>query len=255
MKIEKRKPWPGKVPVTDFYVPGWGFFFSVCLHVLFSHMRKMKNVTLNMQFLWSCLSFLSTTWKIKVKNALTWDQAQFKRFSEHKCSPSVLAAGVIFRRMRAWGWKELPINKMADHLPSYIERQICVARGIVSWGGEDGAAGELQLWDHESLNEHYIYTRKKEGDCKTVCKDVDVFTLHFQNCTDKIKTFLTKQSKFHFVQYWKQNNSTMWEWTDKGVSSRCSKVRMCLCSHFNVSVVVNFLYWEFFLFFVCFWVY
>ena len=26
MKIEKRKPWPRKVPVTDFYVPGLRFF-------------------------------------------------------------------------------------------------------------------------------------------------------------------------------------------------------------------------------------
>ena len=39
------------------------------------------------------------------------------------------------------------------------------------------------------------------GDDMTVCKVIDVFTLHFQKCTDKIKALLTKTSKFHFVQY------------------------------------------------------
>ena len=47
--------------------------------------------------------------------------------------------------------------------------------------------------------------------------------LHFQKCTDKIKTLLTKKSKFHFVQYWKQ--IVPCESTDKGVSSRGSRVR------------------------------
>ena len=82
--------------------------------------------------------------------------------------------------------------------------QICVARGIVSWRSEDGAAGELQLWYHKNWNKYCFYTRKTAGgDEDTVCKDVDVFTLHLQlqKCTDKIKTFLTKQPKFHFVQY------------------------------------------------------
>ena len=49
------------------------------------------------------------------------------------------------------------------------------------------------------------------------------FTLHFQKCTDKIKTLLTNKSKFHFVQYWKQ--IVPCESTDKGVSSRGSRVR------------------------------
>ena len=51
------------------------------------------------------------------------------------------------------------------------------------------------------------------------------FTLHFQvcMCTDKIKTLLTKKSKFHFVQYLKQ--IVPCESIDKGVSSRRSRVR------------------------------
>ena len=76
--------------------------------------------------------------------------------------------------------------------------QICVARGIVSWWIKDDAAGELQLWYHERDNE---YRRKTAGGGEWVCKVIDVFTLHFQKCTDKIKTLLTKKSKFHFVQY------------------------------------------------------
>ena len=90
---------------------------------------------------------------------------------------------------------------MADWL-SRLSRlgytQICVAHGTVSWGSkDDGAAGELQLW-----NNHYrLYASNTAGLDMTVCKVIDVFTLHFQKCTDKIKTLLTKKSKFHFVQY------------------------------------------------------
>ena len=84
--------------------------------------------------------------------------------------------------------------------------QICVARGIVSWGSkDDDAAGELQLWYRERDNCYCLHASKTAGRGWLVCKVIDVFTLHFQNCTDKIKTLLTKKSKFHFVQYRKQN--------------------------------------------------
>ena len=80
--------------------------------------------------------------------------------------------------------------------------QICVARGIVSWGSEDNdEAGELQLWYRETDNDYCINARKTARGDKMVCKVIDVFTLHFQKYTDKIKTLLTKKSKFHFVQY------------------------------------------------------
>ena len=80
--------------------------------------------------------------------------------------------------------------------------QICVARGSVSWGSKDkDAAGELQLWYRERDNNYYLYASRTAGVDILVCKVIDVFTLHFQKCTDKIKTLLTKKSKFHFVQY------------------------------------------------------
>ena len=91
--------------------------------------------------------------------------------------------------MRAWGRGALPINKMDDWLSRFSQwgyTQICVARGIVSWGSEDNdEAGELQLWYRERDNKYCIYASNTEGD-DMVCK-VDVFTLHFQKCTDKIK--------------------------------------------------------------------
>ena len=106
--------------------------------------------------------------------------------------------------------------------------QICVARGTVSWGSEDNdEAGELQLWYDERNNYYYLYTSKTAGVDILVCKVIDVFTLHFQKCSDKIKTLLTKKSKFHFVQYWKQ--IVPCESTDKGVSSRDSRVRNKCC--------------------------
>ena len=46
---------------------------------------------------------------------------------------------------------------------------------------------------------------------------------HVQKCTDKIKKLWTKKSKFHFAQYWKQ--IVPCGSTDKGVSSRGSRVR------------------------------
>ena len=80
--------------------------------------------------------------------------------------------------------------------------QICVARGTVSWGSEDNdEAGELQLWYRERDNDYCINARKTGRGDKMVCKVIDVFTLHFQKYTDKIKTLLTEKSKFHFVQY------------------------------------------------------
>ena len=94
------------------------------------------------------------------------------------------------------------------------------------WESEDDTAGELQLWYRESTNKHCInYTRKIARNSVAVCKVIDVFTLHFQvcMCTDKIKTLLTKKSKFHFVQYLKQ--IVPCESIDKGVSSRRSRVR------------------------------
>ena len=106
-----------------------------------------------------------------------------------------------FSRMRAWGRGALPINKMADWLSHLGLTQICVARGTVSWGRKDDAAGDLQLWYREEDNYYCLYTSKTKGHGIRVCKVIDVFTLHFQKCTDKIKTLFTKKSKFHFVQY------------------------------------------------------
>ena len=75
-----------------------------------------------------------------------------------------------------------------------------MAHGKVSWGRKDNdAAGELQLWCNERDNHYYLYASKTAGVDLAVCKVIDVFTLHFQKCTDKIKTLLTKKSKFHFV--------------------------------------------------------
>ena len=92
---------------------------------------------------------------------------------------------------------------MADWLSRlswYGFTQICVARGSVSWGSEDNdAPGELQLWYHERGNSYRLYASKLAGHDVVVCKVIDVFTLHFQKCSDKIKTLLTKKSKFHFV--------------------------------------------------------
>ena len=73
--------------------------------------------------------------------------------------------------------------------------QICVARGNVSWGSEDNdEAGELQLWYCEWDNYYCIDARKTARGDKMVCKVIDVFTLHFQKYTDKIKTLLERFS-------------------------------------------------------------
>ena len=68
-------------------------------------------------------------------------------------------------------------------------------------GGDNGEATELQLWYRERDNDYCINASSTAGDGVRVCKVIDVFTLHFQKYSDKIKTLLTKQSKFHFVQY------------------------------------------------------
>ena len=119
---------------------------------------------------------------------------KIKNASEHKSSPQVLAAGAIFRfsRMRAWGRGALPMNKMAFWLSrlSWLSHegftQICVARGNVSWGSKDDAAGELQLWYHESDDDYCFYASKTARDKMAVYKVIDAFTLHC-TCTDKIK--------------------------------------------------------------------
>ena len=92
--------------------------------------------------------------------------------------------------MRAWGRGALPINKMAVW-HSWLSRngytQICVARGSVSWRSkDDDEAGELQLWYREKDNHYYLYASNTAGDGELVCKVIDVFTLHFQKCTDEI---------------------------------------------------------------------
>ena len=93
---------------------------------------------------------------------------------------------------------------MADWLSlrQFGYTQICVARGNVSWRSKDNdEAGELQLWYGEGDNDYCLNASKTARDDMAVCKVIDVFTLHFQKYTDKIKTLLTKKSKFHFVQY------------------------------------------------------
>ena len=95
---------------------------------------------------------------------------------------------------------------MAGWLSREGYAQICVARGIVSWGSE-------VTMQQESFNFGIM-----RGITITA-----LYTLHFQKCTDKMKTLLTKKSKFHFLQYWKQ--IVPCESTDKGVSSRGSRVR------------------------------
>ena len=75
-----------------------------------------------------------------------------------------------------------------------------MAHGVVSLGSEDNeAAGELQLWYRERDNYYCLYASNTAGHVAVVCKVIDVFSLYFQKCTDKIKTLLTKKSKFHFV--------------------------------------------------------
>ena len=129
-----------------------------------------------------------------------------------------------FSRMRAWGRSTLRTNKMADSCSwvSQFYAKICPGvDGTVSWTGQSDGKGEVQLRYLEIRKEYYIY-------CKTAVRDMMVCELlmlySFTSCSDKIKTLLTKKSKFHFVQYLKQMvpcESTR----DKGVSSSGSRVR------------------------------
>ena len=82
--------------------------------------------------------------------------------------------------MRAWGGGALPINKMAfwlNQLSLSGCTQICVARGSVSWGSKDSAAGELQLWCDERDNLYRLSASNTAGLDRVVCKVIDVFTL------------------------------------------------------------------------------
>ena len=88
------------------------------------HFEENEKRHLECAFCWSCLSFLSTAWEMKIKNA-----------SEHKCSPYVLAAAAIFSRMRAWGWRELPSNKTAVYKSGRgTSGRVCGDSG--TWGRE-----------------------------------------------------------------------------------------------------------------------
>ena len=84
-----------------------------------------------------------------------------------------------------------------------------MAHGMVSWGSKDnGAAGELQLWCRERDNNCYLYASKTAGDAMPVCKVIDVFTLHFQKCSDKIKTLLNNEEvEISFRPILKTNSS------------------------------------------------
>ena len=112
--------------------------------------------------------------------------------------------------MRAWERGALPLNKMADwsRLSGYTP--ICAAHGTESWVSEDDeAAGVLQLWYNERENDYRIYVSNTEADYgMVVCNVIDVFTLHFQKCTDKIKTLLIKEVEISFPPILK-TNSTM----------------------------------------------
>ena len=150
--------------------------------MLKSIFRKMKNVTLNGNF-----------------KKQTKENEQLLRAQMQLISP---CGRCDFQQDKRLGRGALPINKMAVWLRLQGFTQICVARGTVSRGSADNdEAGELQLWCHKRNNGYCINASQTAGDGGRVCKVIDVFTLHFQKYTDKIKTLLTKKSKFHFVQY------------------------------------------------------
>ena len=91
---------------------------------------------------------------------------------------------------------------MADWLSVIAGTQICAVHGAVSWPGEGDEAGQLQLWYHEGSNLYRICAVKKAGRRYLVRELlINVLLFHSQECTEKIKTLLTKKSKFHFVQY------------------------------------------------------
>ena len=134
--------------------------------------------------------------------------------------------------------RELPINKMAwfkrldallgiSNLSRCGFTQICMARGTVSWGSKDDAAGEIQLCYGDTENEYFINVSKTARDNMVVCKVIDGFTLfypslpkrHWQN-----QNVINEDVEILFRPILK-TNSTMYEWTDKGVSSSGSRVR------------------------------
>ena len=91
---------------------------------------------------------------------------------------------------------------MADLLSRWGDTQICAVHGVVSWHGQGDQAGQLQLWYHEGSKSYVIYAVKTAGGDKLVRELlINVLLFHSQECTEKIKTLLTKKSKFHFVQY------------------------------------------------------
>ena len=86
--------------------------------------------------------------------------------------------------------------------------QICVAHGIVSWWSEDNyEARELQLWYREMDNCYRLYASNTAGVILVYVK-----LLMFLLCTSKSALTKTKQI-------------VPCESTDKGVSSRGSRVR------------------------------
>ena len=77
--------------------------------------------------------------------------------------------------------------------------QICPGvRGTVSWTGQSDGKGEVQLRRLEMRKEYYIYAKTAVRHMM-VCELLMLYS--FTLCPDKIKTLLTKKSKFHFVQY------------------------------------------------------
>ena len=68
--------------------------------------------------------------------------------------------------------------------------QSCVAHGIVSWGSKDNdVAGELQLWDHEMANYHYLYASNTAGVDMLVCKVIDVLLFTSKSALTKSKRY------------------------------------------------------------------
>ena len=68
--------------------------------------------------------------------------------------------------------------------------QICVARGSVSWGSkDDGAAGELQLWYHEVIDDYCLYASNTAGVDMLVCKVIDVLLFTSKSALTKSKRY------------------------------------------------------------------
>ena len=80
--------------------------------------------------------------------------------------------------------------------------QICVARGNVSWGSKNDAAGELQLWYRESDNSYYINARKRMSDEILVCKVIFSSCLDTRQPGTAFKKLDTRQSEIliNFLQ-------------------------------------------------------